>query len=103
RQVTHLNAASFAPYYLPDGRRIIFSSNHGDPRGREFDLFLVNDDGTGLERVTHSPEFDGFPMLSPDGTRLVFASNRHSAQRGDTNIFIADWVDAPASTAGGGR
>lgn len=103
RQVTRLNAASFAPYYLADGRRIIFSSNHGDPRGREFDLFLVNDDGTGLERVTHSPDFDGFPMLSPDGKRLVFASNRNAAQRGDTNIFIADWVDAPPSTAGGGR
>ena len=103
RQVTHLNAASFAPYYLPDGRRIIFSSNYGDPRGREFDLFLMNDDGTGLERVTHSPEFDGFPMLSADGRHLVFASNRNAAQRGDTNIFIADWVDAPASTAGGGR
>jgi Tol biopolymer transport system component len=103
RQVTHLNAASFAPFYLRDGRRIIFSSNHGDPRGREFDLFLVNDDGTGLERVTHSPEFDGFPMFSPDGRHLVFGSNRNAAQRGDTNIFIADWVDSPAPAAGGGR
>jgi len=103
RQVTHLNAASFAPYYLPDGRRIIFSSNQGDPRGREFDLFLVNDDGTGLERVTHSPEFDGFPMLSPDGRQLVFGSNRNGAQRGDTNIFIADWVDTPAPASGGRR
>ena len=100
RQVTHLNAASFAPYFLPDGRRIIFSSNYGDPRGREFDLFLVNVDGSGLERVTHSPEFDGFPMLSPDGKRLVFASNRHSARPGDTNIFIADWVDHPPLPGG---
>jgi Tol biopolymer transport system component len=103
RRVTNLNAASFAPFYLPDNRRIIFSSNHGDPRGREFDLFLVNDDGTGLERVTHSPEFDGFPMFSPDGRHLVFGSNRNAAQRGDTNIFIADWVDRPAPAPGGGR
>jgi Tol biopolymer transport system component len=103
RQVTNLNAASFAPFYLPDGKRIIFSSNHGDPRGREFDLFLVNDDGTGLERVTHSPEFDGFPMFSPDGRSLVFGSNRNAAHRGDTNIFMADWVDAPAPASGGGR
>jgi Tol biopolymer transport system component len=103
RQVTRLNAASFAPFFTPDGRRIIFSSNHGDPRGREFDLFLVNLDGTGLERVTHSPEFDGFPMFSPDGRTLVFGSNRNAAKRGDTNIFIADWVDTPAPAAGGGR
>jgi Tol biopolymer transport system component len=100
-QVTNLNAASFAPYFLPDSRRIIFSSNHGDPRGREFDLWLVNDDGSGLERVTASPQFDGFPMFSPDGRQLVFASNRNAANPGDTNIFIADWVDHPAGGAAG--
>lgn len=100
RQVTRLNAASFAPFFLPDGRRIIFSSNHGDPRGREFDLYLVNLDGTGLEQVTHSPDFDGFPMLSPDGRHLVFGSNRNAARRGDTNIFIAEWVDRPSSPPG---
>jgi Tol biopolymer transport system component len=43
--------------------------------------------------VTYSPEFDGFPMFSPDGKKLVFASNRNAAQRGDTNVFIADWAE----------
>jgi hypothetical protein len=32
-------------------------------------------------------------MFSSDGRRLVFASNRNAAKVGDTNIFIADWVD----------
>jgi Tol biopolymer transport system component len=94
---------SFAPFFHPDGKRIIFSSNHGDPRGREFDLYIVRDDGTGLERITASPEFDGFPMFSPDGRELVFASNRHSATRGDTNIFIADWVETADTPSAGGR
>jgi Tol biopolymer transport system component len=93
RQVTRLGAASFAPYFHPDGKRIIFASNQPDPRSRSFDLYLVNLDGTGLERVTTSPEFDAFPMFSPDGTRLVFASNRHAAQPGETNIFVAEWVE----------
>src|SRR5919107_2872699 len=66
RQVTSLGAASFAPYFTPDGRRVIFSSNHPNPRGRNFDLYLVNLDGTGLERVTYDESFDGFPMFSPD-------------------------------------
>jgi Tol biopolymer transport system component len=43
--------------------------------------------------VTTSPEFDAFPMFSPDGKRLVFASNRNAAKPGETNIFIADWVE----------
>lgn len=91
RRVTHTNAASFAPFFHPNGGQIIFSSNMHDPRGRNFDLYLVNTDGTGLERVTTSPDFDGFPMWTRDGKKLVFGSNRGGARQGDTNIFIADW------------
>jgi len=93
RQVTKLNKASFAPYFFPDGKRIIFSSNVADPKGRDFDLYMVKVDGTGLERITYYESFDGFPMFSPDGKKLVFASNRHNAKPNDTNIFIADWVE----------
>jgi TolB protein len=93
RQVTDLGVASFAPYFHPDGRRIIFASNYPNARGRNFDLYAVNLDGSGLERVTFNETFDGFPMFSPDGKRLVFASNRNAARPGDTNVFIADWVE----------
>jgi Tol biopolymer transport system component len=95
RQVTKLNAASFAPFFTPDGKRIIFCTNYfaTDPRKRNFDLAMINIDGTGLERITYNETFDGFPMFSPDGTKLVFASNRNAAKQGDTNVFIADWVE----------
>jgi TolB protein len=93
RQVTNLNKASFAPYFFPDGQRIIFASNVADPKGRDFDLYVIKVDGTGLERITYNDTFDGFPMFSPDGKKLVFASNRNAKTRGDTNIFIADWVE----------
>ncbi|MBR9991175.1 MAG: PD40 domain-containing protein, partial [Gemmatimonadetes bacterium] len=43
------------------------------------------------ERITNSPDFDGFPMFSADGTELVFASNRNQSEPGETNVFIADW------------
>jgi len=95
RQVTKLGAASFAPFFTPDGKKIIFCTNYyaTDPRKRNFDLALINIDGTGLERVTFNESFDGFPMFSPDGKKLVFASNRNDAKEGDTNVFIADWVN----------
>jgi Tol biopolymer transport system component len=69
RQVTKLNAASFAPFYTPDGKRIIFCTNYfaTDKAKRNFDLAVINVDGTGLERVTYNESFDGFPMFSPDG------------------------------------
>jgi TolB protein len=95
RQVTKLGAASFAPFFTPDGKRIIFCTNYfaTDVRKRNFDLALINVDGTGLERVTFNESFDGFPMFSPDGKKLVFASNRNAKAQGDTNVFIADWVE----------
>ncbi len=93
RQVTRLGGANFAPSFHPDGERIVFASNLADPRSRNFDLYIIKLDGTGLERVTTSPDFDGFPMFSPDGKRIVFASNRNAKQPGETNIFVADWVN----------
>jgi TolB protein len=92
-QVTRNGAANFAPYFHPDGKRILFASNRDDPRGREFDLYLVGADGSGLERVTFAAGFDGFPMFSPDGKTLAFCSNRHGARHGETNLFLADWVE----------
>jgi TolB protein len=93
RRITNNGKANFAPFFFPDGKRIIFSSNMDDPKGRNFDLYKINVDGSGLERITSHETFDGFPMFSPDGRKLVFASNRNAAARGDTNIFIADWVE----------
>ena len=99
RQITYLDAASFAPSFFPAGDRVIFSSNYGDPKGREFELWAVNVDGTGLERITWTPGFDGFPMFSPDGSRLAFASNRNQSAPGETDVFVARWLDQPARTA----
>lgn len=94
RQITKNGAANFGPYFTPDGKRIIYSSNVLDPRGREFDLFLLAKDGTGEpERITTAPAFDGFPMFSPDGQWLVFASNRANPEGRETNLFIAKWTD----------
>ena len=96
-QITYLGAASFAPFFFPGSKRVIFSSNYGDPKGREFDLWAVNIDGTGLERITNAPGFDGFPMFSPDGKSLAFSSNRATAPgKHDTNVFVAHWSGEPA-------
>lgn len=93
RQITELGGANFAPFWHPDGQRIVFSSNFANPRSSKFDLYLVRADGSGLERVTTYDGFDSFPMFSPNGRKLVWASNRNAAREGDTNLFIADWVE----------
>lgn len=92
-QITDNGAANFAPFFHPDGRRLLFASNVHEPGSRNFDLYLVSLDGTGQERVTFHEEFDSFPMFHPDGRKLVWGSNRFNARRGDTNIFVADWIE----------
>lgn len=88
-------ASNWAPFPLPDGKRVVFSSNlhDPDPKNRNFDLYLVRYDGTGVERITFDEQFDGFPMFSPDGKKLVWAANRHGSQPRETNLFLADWVE----------
>lgn len=94
KQVTSFGKASFAPFFHPDGKRIIFSSNINSKKGpMNFDLYIINIDGTGLEQITFNETFDGFPMFTKDGKHLVFASNRFNRKTGDTNIFLAEWID----------
>jgi TolB protein len=93
KQVTNLGKANWAPFYHPDGKKIIFSSNHKGTRGFEFNLFMINEDGTGLEQITYDKVFDSFAMFSPDGKKLIFSSNRNNGGTRDTNLFVAEWVD----------
>jgi len=92
-------ATNWAPSWHPDGKRIIFSSNRDDWRedikqyGHNFELYLINLDGTNLTRITFNKTFDSFPLFSSDGKKLVWASNRNPDKPRQTDIFIADWEE----------
>ena len=95
QQVTHNGASNFSPYFHPDGHRLIFSSNveTRNESGRpQFHLYLVHEDGAAQERVTFEGQFNSFPMFSPDGKRLVWVSDRGAKDRGEFNVFLADWI-----------
>jgi len=104
RAVTRNGKANFGPSYLPDSRRVIFASNFdaGASQGRapNFDLYVVDPDGPvtmegtpPLDRVTFYDGFDGFPAFSPGGDLVAFASNRFGSKPGETNLFVARWVE----------
>ncbi len=92
KQVTHLGKANWAPYFLPDGKSILFSSNHKSKRGYDFQLYTVDLDGNNLEQITTESIFNSFAMFSPDGKKLAFSSNRNNGGTRDTNVFVADWL-----------
>lgn len=91
KQVTHLGGANWAPFFTPDGKKVIFSSNH-ELKGYHFNLWMCKLDGSELEQISFDPTFDAFPVFSPDGKHLVFSSNRNNGGGHDTNLFYAEWL-----------
>lgn len=92
KQVTFLGQANWAPNFTPDGR-ILFCSNHEYPRGFPFNMYLMDADGSNIQKISRDKGFDAFPMFSPDGKKILFSSNRNNGGTRDTNIFIADWEE----------
>ena len=93
KQLTNLGNANWSPFFTPDGKRVLFSSNFEAERGFPFNLYMIDIDGKNLERITHSETFDAFPVFSNDGKHLIFSSNRNNGGGRDTNLFIAEWQD----------
>lgn len=93
RQITNLGQANWAPSWMPDGKHIIFASNHEYERGFPFNIYTINADGSNLQKISHDGGFDAFPQFSPDGKKILFSSNRNNGGGHDTNVFIADWED----------
>lgn len=54
------------------GDRVAFMSN----RDGNWEIYVVNSDGTGFVRLTHDSANDGLPTWSPDGRSIAFVSDR---------------------------
>ena len=71
-QVTDRGGVNFYPTWSPDGKQIAFSS---DTDG-DFEILLMNVDGSAVRQLTNNREVDLYPLWSPDGTQVVFLSRR---------------------------
>src|SRR5262249_38849565 len=70
RQLTNDIYKDRYPRWSPDGKRIAFHSN----RAGKHDIWVINPDGSGLERLTYAPgPAVYFPVWSPDGKRLAYS------------------------------
>ncbi len=60
------------PAWSPDGSKLVFTGYDGGLS----DLFIINADGTNLQRLTHDRDADLHPAWSPDGTTIAFTTDR---------------------------
>ena len=70
------------PTWSPDGSRIAYASLHG----QEWDVHVINADGSGGRRLTTAAGMDWEPAWSPDGSRIAFVSKRD----GNNEIYVMD-------------
>ena len=55
-----------------EGNRVAFMSN----REGNWEVYIINLDGTGLTRLTNNAANDGLPTWSPDGKTIAFVSDQ---------------------------
>ena len=73
------------------GDLIAFTSD----RDGDYEIFVMNADGSEVRQLTDNDDDDGLPAWSPDGKRIAFTSDRD----GDDEIFVmnADGTDLHAT------
>jgi Tol biopolymer transport system component len=79
RRVTQAPGIQEYPSWSPDGRQLAFHCTLGRvlPSGvGDFEICVVNLDGTGFQQLTDAPGVSQLPAWSPDGLRLAFESDR---------------------------
>jgi Tol biopolymer transport system component len=72
--------------WSPDGAKIAFEASRSTTISPfvNYDIYVMNADGTGVDRLTTSLAFDTTPSWSPDGQRIAFTSFRS----GDPEIYV---------------
>ena len=85
RPLTTRKAQHSSPVWHPDNEHIIFSSNRAPAGG--FELYVMKNDGSCMNRLTYSSGDDQSPEISPDGTKILFTSDRSGYEQ----IYMLDF------------
>ncbi len=96
-----------SPTTPASGARIAFArggSTDGPARDEEDwpDIYVMDADGSNVERLTRDAVAEGSPSFSPDGSKIAFASYRDQNSSSDIYVMNADGSGRVNLTAGSG-
>jgi WD40 repeat protein len=83
------------PAWSPDGTRIAFAS----ARAGNYDIYVIDADGTNERRLTSYAGYDMDPAWSPDGEWIVYAGGGDSFRHIQIHVMHADGSDDRALTS----
>jgi Tol biopolymer transport system component len=96
-RLTNTPGASDSPSWSKDGSQLVFSSNRDlfDPATGsvsivQFEVYVMNADGSGVTRLTNNDQFDGEPVFSPDGRHIAFTSQRDHPTASGQDLYLMD-------------
>ena len=79
RTLTSLAGTEINPALSPDGKQVAFAWR--GPDRADFDLYVMNLDGTGRRALAETPQSEISPAWSPDGTRIAFLRTSFDVER----------------------
>ena len=87
KQLTFNSEEERAPDWSPDGTRILFMCRRG---GTDFEICVMNADGTGQTQLTFNTVGDLTASWSPDGQLIVFQRALGPPLRNQLFVMYAD-------------
>jgi Tol biopolymer transport system component len=85
--VTQSSGHDWTPKFSPTNKKIVYTTYF--PETDNYDIFIMNDDGSGKMNITNSPWYEKYPQFSPDGSFIIY----QAWQNGKMEIFFTNLLD----------
>jgi Tol biopolymer transport system component len=78
---------NLTPSWSPDVSQIAFASNRDSHYPHNFDIYVMQADGSNVRRLTDSPIYESEPAWSPDGSQIAFVRGYDPTTGPVINLF----------------
>ena len=85
--ITNTSENDWTPKFSPTTDKIVYATYF--PSNDNYDIFIMNSDGSGQKNITNTPSYEKYPQFSPDGSFIIY----QAWQKGKMEIFFSSILD----------